>query len=171
MSERIKKPVRKVRSNRVSVTLWEHQKCGKDGKKFEYQRACIQHSRKGRDATEWQNQQIWMNADELRDLAEALDQLNTEGEKSPSSVRAHCIVEYIKANSIDAGLEVFDLQERSLPEVLREYGIRGKLTHDEKMIIRHDLKGMIEQREFAEMARMVHNGNVDIGHVAGFHTS
>jgi len=163
-----KKPLRKVRSGKVSISIWKSNIKRKDGSTVEGERACVQYSQQHRDTKEWLNQQIWLSVDELRDLVAALDELNVEGEKSPSSVRAHCIVEYIKANSIDAGLDVYDLQERSVPQVLCEYGIRTKLTPAEETIVRHDLRGMIERREFAEMARMAHNGNVDIGLAAGF---
>lgn len=164
-------PVKKVRSGRITVTLWERKVTREDGETVEFQRACVQHSRKNKDSDEWNNQQIWLNVEELRNMAEALDELNEEGEKSPSSVRAHCIVEYIKTNSIDAGLDIFDLQERSVQEILHEYGINVKIKPWEEKIVADELKELIENREFAEMARMVHNGNIDIRYPDGFHTS
>lgn len=153
-------PVRKVRSGRITVTLWEREIRRKDGETFEFQRACVQHSRKRKDNDEWVNQQIWLNVDELRNLAEALDEINQEeGDKSPSSVRAHCIIEYIKANELDAGLDVYDLQEKTVSEVLGEYGIHVKLKlWEEKMVI-NELRELIEQSEFAEIALTFHNSD------------
>ncbi len=175
MSEQ-KKYEKKVVSGRISISLWKL--ATRNG---ERERVCVQHSRKDMRTSEWRNQQIWLNLDEVRDLANAMDEFGgaeveapdiediEAGDNPPAqSVKAHCIIEYIKANCLDAGLEVFDLQERSVPQVLHEYGIRAKLTQVEETIIRHDLRGMIEQREFAEMARMAHNGNVDIGLATGF---
>ena len=167
-----KKPLRKVRSGKVSISIWKSSIKRKDGSTVDGERACVQHSRQRRDTKEWLNQQIWLNVDELRDLATAVDKLNSveEGEESPSSssIRAHCIVEYVKANSIDAGLDVYDLEERTVSEVLREYGIRVELKSWEEKIVADEFRELIERREFAEMARMVHNGNIDIGFAAGF---
>ena len=74
-----RQPVKKVRCGKMSISLWQ-----RDGAAFGRQRACIQHSRRDNRTGEWQNQQIWLNADELRDVANALDQMNEVGE-SPSS--------------------------------------------------------------------------------------
>ncbi len=149
-----KKPLRKVRSGKVSISIWKSSIKRKDGSTVEGERACVQHSRKNGNTGEWLNQQIWLNVDELRNLAEALDELNhEEGDKSPSSsVRAHCIVEYVKANSIDAGLDVYELEERTVSEVLREYGIRVELKSWEEKIVADEFRELIERREFAEMA-------------------
>ena len=167
MNER--KPVRKVVSNRISMSLWKF-----TNEEGERERVCVQHSRKHRKTGEWRNQQIWLNIGELLDLADALGQFNSEaetaeetigaeeqdtaGEKSPAfsgSVRAHSVVEYIKANSLDAGLDVFDLEELSADEILAAYGIYAKLNPTEERMIVSDLRKMVEQREFAEMAYCV----------------
>ena len=94
-------PEKKVRCGRITVTVWKKQIVAQSGEEVQLQRACVQHSRRRKDNGEWINQQIWLNIDELRNIAEALDELNKEeGEQSPSSsVRAHRIVEYIKASS------------------------------------------------------------------------
>ena len=167
MSDEKKQPEKKVRSGRITVTLWKNERLmpgQKDSTGYvenwvESQRACVQHSIKRNG--EWRNQQIWMNVDELRDLADALGQLNEEGEKSPSpsdkaplqsSVRVHRIVEYIKANSMDAGLDVFDLEELGMDEVLGKFGIHTSLTSWERTLILNDLRSLVEQQEFTEMA-------------------
>ena len=84
MSEE-KKPVKKVRCGKISISLWKRKATSKDGRAYEQERACVQHSRKDGSTGEWQNQQVWLNIDELRDLANALDQLNEVGDESPSS--------------------------------------------------------------------------------------
>ncbi len=173
MSEQ-KKYEKKVVSGRISMSLWKFAT-----KYGDRERICVQHSRKDRRTGEWRNQQIWLNLDEIRDLAQAMEDFNgaeeapdiediNAGDESPaSSVRAHCIIEFIKANSLDAGLDVYDFEELRVQEVLREYGISAKLTPGEETIIRQELRAMIEQREFAEMARMAHKGNLDIGYSTG----
>ena len=85
MSKEKKQPVKKVKCNRISVSLWKHKATSKNGAEYERQRACVQHGRKDNNTGEWNNQQIWVNRDELRDLTEAIDQLNEAGDKSPSS--------------------------------------------------------------------------------------
>ena len=84
MSEK-KKPEKKVRSGKISVSLWKHKATAMNGEEYERQRACVQHGRRERDSGKWHNQQIWLNRDELIDLTEAIDQLNEVGDKSPSS--------------------------------------------------------------------------------------
>jgi hypothetical protein len=49
----------------------------------------VQYSRKNYQTGEWQNQHIWLNIDELRDLADALDHLNEVGESPSSNIRKH----------------------------------------------------------------------------------
>jgi len=160
-----KQPLRKVSSGRISVTVW-NRTIERNGASFELQRACVQHSRKDRQTSEWRNQQIWLNIEELRDLANALDKLNEEGVNSPSSssdiplqgsIRAHHIVEYIKANSLDAGLDVLDLEELSADGALNAYGIHVKLNPSEETLVLNDLKALVEQKEFAEIAHCVNN--------------
>ena len=174
-----RRPEKKVVSGRISMSLWKF--AAENG---EFERICVQKSRKDRKTGEWRNQQIWLNPDELSDLATVMDQLSgtveeapdiddsDAGDESPAqSIRAHAIIEYIEAKQLDTGLDVYDLKELNVLEVLAEYRIRLKLTPAEETIVRQELKDMIEQREFAEMARMVHNGNLDIGFPAGFHTT
>lgn len=162
-----KKPLKKITSGRISVTVWKRQVTAKSGAEVEVRRACIQHGRKDKETGEWNNQQIWLNIDELRDVANALDQLN-EGDESPSSsIKAHGIIEYIKANSLDGGLDVFDLQEQSADEVLAQYGIRAWLHPSEKNLILNDLKAIIEQQEFAEMAYMAQHSHDSFPRASG----
>ena len=87
MSEERKQPVKKVKCGRISVSVWRHKATSTNGAAVERQRVCVQHSRKDRSTGDWHNQQIWLNIDELRDLANALDQLNEVGESSSSSAK------------------------------------------------------------------------------------
>ena len=147
-----RKPERQVKSGRVSISLWKL--ATKDG-----ERACVQHSRKD-SAGDWHNQQIWLNLGELRDLANALDQLNGEEQSSPSSFKVNRILEYIKVNSIDSGLDVFDLQELNIYEVLSAYGIHVRVFPWEAMMIKQDLKNLIERQEFSEIAYCTSTGQI-----------
>ncbi|MFC1719449.1 hypothetical protein ACFL6S_37715 [Candidatus Poribacteria bacterium] len=156
MSEK-KQPEKKVRAGRISVSLWARSFTRKDGSTVETMRACVQHSRKNRDTDEWNNQQIWMGVDELRDLADTVEQLNIaeEGEESPSSsTKVNHIIGYIKANSLDAGLEVLDVDEKDVSEMLSEFGISTQLSADEEHMVREELRELVEGREFAEAAYM-----------------
>ena len=156
MSEK-KQPEKKVRAGRISVSLWARSFTRKDGSKVETMRACVQHSRKDRDTEVWNNQQIWMGVDELRDLASAVDQLNIdeEGEESPSSsTKVNHIIGYIRANSLDAGLEVLDVDEKGVSEMLSEFGISTQFTTAEEKMVRDELRELVEQKEFAEAAYM-----------------
>ena len=172
MSEE-RKPVKKKVSGRISMSLWKFATEG-----GERERICVQHSRKDRRTGEWRNQQIWLNLDEIRDLGTVMEEFAGEdvvdiedieaGDKSPApSLRAHSIIEFIKVNCLDAGLDVCDLQEQSIPEVLREYGIRAKLTLGEETVIRQELREMLEQREFAEMAYLAKHSDPLLGLVCG----
>ncbi len=164
------RPVKKARCGKISISVWRQKRLlpgdkastGYVEQYVEFWRACVQHSSKSRNTGAWQNQQIWLNVDELRDLANAMDELDREGDTSPSpsedshkqhgSVKAHRIVEYIKSNSLDAGLDIFDLQELSVEEILGEYGIHARITLSERRLIRHDLRKLIEQTEFSEVS-------------------
>ena len=47
-------------------------------------RACVQYGRFNKMTNTWENQSIWCAPDELRNLAEVLDQLNeTNGDSAP----------------------------------------------------------------------------------------
>jgi len=141
-----RKPTRQVKCGKISISQWLL--APKDGHR---ERACVQHSRKDRSG-EWHNQQIWLNLGELRDLVNALDQLNGEEGSSPSSFRVNHIMGYIDVNSIESGLDVFDLQELSIADVLAAYGIHVRVFPWEAIMIRRDLKNLIEMQEFSEIA-------------------
>ena len=164
MSE--KKPVRKVVSGRVSISLWKF-----PTKYGDRERGCLQHSSKDWKTKNWVNQQIWLNIDELRDVANALDELNSEpevaeetvtteevGEQSPSSssssCRVHRIVEYIKANSLEADVDVCDIDEMSVGDILGSFGIHTPLASWEGRLVRRELRDYVEKKEFAESAYM-----------------
>ena len=65
-------PVAKLRIGRFQIAVWST--------KVGMARACIQHSKKRKDSDEWVNQSIWCNAEELRDLANILDDINETGQ-------------------------------------------------------------------------------------------
>jgi hypothetical protein len=111
------------------------------------------------------NQQLWLNVGELRDLVKVLEELNEAGDDSPApsealqgSARVHHIVEYIKVNSLDAGFDLFDLEELSVNEVLDGFGVEATLAPYEQQMLRDDLRTLIQQQEFAEMADLVLRG-------------
>lgn len=54
-------------------------------REVEVGRACVQYSRKNRMTGEWENQSIWCSCEELRDLAQVVDQLNEEAAEEDSS--------------------------------------------------------------------------------------
>jgi len=170
------RPVKKARCGKISISVWRQKRLlpgdkastGYVEQYVEFQRACVQHSRKDRNTGEWRNQQIWLNVDELRDLANAMDELDREGDTSPSpsehshlhgSVKAHRILEFIKVNSLDVGLDIFDMQELSVEEILGEYGIHARITLSERRLIRHDLRNLIEQTEFSEVSYLAHRSS------------
>ena len=47
---------------------------------------------------------------------------------------------------------MFDLEELSADEIMAAYGIHAKLSATDEQMIVSDLRKMVEQREFAEMA-------------------
>lgn len=164
MSEK-KMPEKKVKVGRISVSVWRNKRlmpgdkdsAGYVEKWVESERVCVQHSSYSRQKNEWNNQQIWMNIEELRDLSQALDEIGEE-QSSPSSqggsMRVHSIMEYVKANSLDAGLDVLDVEEKGVSEILSEYGIYTELTAAEERMVREELRELVEQKEFSESAYM-----------------
>ena len=85
MEEEKKGPVSKKRIGRFQVTTWVRKKLvpGDEAgfrpeREYESVRACVQYSRYDRRTHEFVRQQIWCNPQELRDLANALEQLGDE---------------------------------------------------------------------------------------------
>ena len=83
MSEEKKnKPMLKARVGRFQVSIWKRKKLIKARNDFDCEReveqvrACVQYSRFSKSRNEYDNQRIWCNPDELRNLVEVLDQLN-----------------------------------------------------------------------------------------------
>lgn len=73
-------PLCKSRGGRFQITTWKKEKVipADDGKfrperRYEVLRACVQYGRFNRATRKYENQQIWCNPDDLRDLVEALD--------------------------------------------------------------------------------------------------
>ena len=75
-------PVMRVRNRRFQITFWKTTKvikakdeCGAE-RVGQVLRVCVQYSRFSYVRRAWENQSIWFNADELRDLIGALEQFN-----------------------------------------------------------------------------------------------
>ena len=84
-NEEKKGPERKSQIGRFQVSLWKTRRVFKARNDYEPEkqvisrRACIQYSRLNRQTQVWDNQQVWCNLDELRDLAQALDEVGQIG--------------------------------------------------------------------------------------------
>ena len=78
------KPVTKTRVGRFQMSIWRRKRLIPVQDQDDYgaervvkmARACVQYGRFNRGKQRWENQSIWCNPDELRDLANVLDQLN-----------------------------------------------------------------------------------------------
>ena len=74
-----KGPLNKSKIGRFQVSLWKRDKFipprhGYDaGRTVVVRSACVQYSRWNRETSKWENQSIWCNWDELRDLVQALE--------------------------------------------------------------------------------------------------
>jgi len=85
------KPLKKVRAGRFQISIWRFQKLLSNGNKdsiayieqwIDVERACIQYSTYNKATGQWENQSIWCPVDDLRNLAEVVDQLNEEDDSS-----------------------------------------------------------------------------------------
>ena len=88
------KPLKKVRAGRFQISTWVFRKLfssgGKDStiymeKVIDVERACIQYSTFNKATGQWENQSIWCSIDDLRSLADVVEQLNEEDEEDDSS--------------------------------------------------------------------------------------
>lgn len=86
-------PRRKVRAGRFQISTWVFRQLftngGKDSTVYleqwvDIERACIQYSTFNKATGQWENQAIWCSIDDLRNLAQVVDQLNG-GDDSPPS--------------------------------------------------------------------------------------
>jgi hypothetical protein len=83
------KPIRKERVGRFQVTIWKNHRLIKARNDYDVERevetvrGCIQHSTYNKTEGTWRNQSIWVNAEELRDLAQLLDQFDQDDEELP----------------------------------------------------------------------------------------
>ena len=144
-------------------------------------RVCIQHSTYSKSTGKWNNQKIWCSPGDLRNLSEALDTLNegdlplfsdyqeTSDDRIPEKGFYSCkekfqtidpvrrtklnkIIEYLKTNGFYHDLP--DFEEKSMSEILSEYGIIEDFTDDEIVELKKDLCRMAEQNEFSEISRL-----------------
>lgn len=81
-----KGPVTKARSGRFEASTWHWKKiipqpeATRDlfaEREVDIERACIRYSRWNRVTRAWEQSLIWCDIDDLRNLAQALDDLNT----------------------------------------------------------------------------------------------
>ena len=86
MEEQTKGPLFKSRSGKFQATIWKRRKVipANDARyqperEIEIVRACIQYSRYNWQRREYDRQLIWCDPHELRDLANALDLLGSDG--------------------------------------------------------------------------------------------
>ncbi len=75
-------PVIKNRVGRFQISIWKKKRVIPAKNDYdierEYQtvRACIQYSRINKATEQWENQSIWCNPEDLKSLAELLNQLH-----------------------------------------------------------------------------------------------
>jgi len=79
-----KGPVTQTRSGRFEVSIWHWKKVvpAKEAvrdffpeREFDVHRACVQHSWLNRSTQTWEEDRIWCSIEDLRNLAEALDDI------------------------------------------------------------------------------------------------
>lgn len=86
-------PIMKARVGHFQISLWKTQQLIRARHDYEAERettvyrACIQHSRYHQKDQSWNNQTIWVNAEEIRDLRQLLDQLNNNPEITGEEIR------------------------------------------------------------------------------------
>jgi hypothetical protein len=111
-------PLRKVRAGRFQISLWVFRKLLSNGgthstiyleQWVDVERACIQYSTYNKATAQWENQAIWCSLDDVRHLAQVVEQLNGEEESSPSSCEEE---EEEEESSFDEEHEVRDFSHR-----------------------------------------------------------
>ena len=77
-----KGPISKSKTGRFQVSLWKRDKVIAARNEYAAERtivlrrACVQYSRWNHYTHSWENQSIWCNWDELRDLVQALEDID-----------------------------------------------------------------------------------------------
>ena len=98
MYEEKNKPLVKKRLGRFQVSIWKRKKLYKAKndddveREIEITRACIQYSQYNKATNTWINQTIWCNPDELRNLVQALDDLNGFEEQIKNRGEVQCAI-------------------------------------------------------------------------------
>jgi len=107
------KPLKKVRAGRFQISIRKFQKLLSNGGKestayieqlVDVERACIQYSTYNKTVGQWENQAIWCPVDDLRNLAEVVDQLNEEDDSSSSAFDEENEVEGFSQSSEEKSL-------------------------------------------------------------------
>jgi len=87
-------PLKKVRAGRFQISTWVFHRLFSSGDKdstiylekwVDVERACIQYSTFNKATGQWENQSIWCSIDDLRSLADVVEQLNEDEDSSSSS--------------------------------------------------------------------------------------
>lgn len=92
-------PVIKKRLGRFQVSIWKSKKIQKARNDYDIEReievvrACIQHSQYTRTTNKWTNQTIWCNPDELRSIAQLLDELNGSEKEPTQGGEEQCVIQ------------------------------------------------------------------------------
>ena len=77
--------IQSAKVGRFQVSVWRVSRRLKARGDFDVEReftclrACLRYGRFNQRLNEWENQTIWFDSDELRDLAQALDSLSVSG--------------------------------------------------------------------------------------------
>jgi hypothetical protein len=80
-----KGPTKKAKSGRFEVSIWHWKKVISrrpdvrdyfPEREIDVYRACVRHTTWNRATREWQESRIWCNVQDLRSLAQAVDELN-----------------------------------------------------------------------------------------------
>lgn len=87
MKQEKNKPIKKNKVGRFQISIWKRTRIIPAKNDFDVEReveqvrACVQYSRFNKLHQNWENQHIWCNPDELRNLAEVLDNMNRGDEQ------------------------------------------------------------------------------------------
>ena len=85
--------IQRAKVGRFQISVWQVSRRLKARGDFDVEReftclrACVRYSRFNHRLNEWENQNIWFDSEELRDLAQALDSLSASGAVNGSAAQ------------------------------------------------------------------------------------
>jgi len=146
-------PTQRIRHGRFSLSVWANH------------RACLQYSRKDWQTGEWQNQHVWCEVQELRDLTQLLDKYDkaVRGEEDndsssslplPRYLLLKRIMDYIRIRNDyleNMTLDWADLQEFPIHQILHDLGIDTPLTPEELNILSKEIESIAESNQTREI--------------------